>query len=117
MAIGLRNHAQFAESKAFWDMLMVDADGYIWLQIPYADGSLRPRPPREKQRLLSPLGEYLGITEWPAVDRVTWIGDGYLLSIVVEEETGLEVPTVFRIKPVIEGLEYPVSQGAAVPGH
>ncbi len=107
MAAGLRDHARLAENKAFWDGLLIDAEGYLWLQIPYEDGSLGPRPPREKQRLLSPRGEYLGVTEWPAAERVTWIGEGYLLSIVVEEDTGLEVPTVFRIRPAIEGLRYP----------
>ncbi|MFC1559316.1 6-bladed beta-propeller [Gemmatimonadota bacterium] len=107
MARGLRDHAQYVDFKAYWDMIRVDSEGYIWLQLSYEDGSMYPQAPRERQRLLSPQGEYLGISEWPAVDGVTWIGQGVLLAFVVEEDTGLQVPVVFAIKSLYAGMIYP----------
>lgn len=106
-ARGLHDHPEFADPKAYWDWFMLDADGHLWLRIPFENGAAYPQFSRESWRVLSPEGRYLGDTRPPAIERIAWIQDGLMLAIVTEEETGLSVPTVFRITPAVGGLVYP----------
>ncbi len=96
----------FPEDKACWDWLRSDDAGHLWLQV----REERPFNARantvDRYRVVSPEGEYLGITDWPPVTDAL-IQHGFLLAIVTDPETDERVPTVFRIVPAVEGLRYP----------
>ncbi len=102
-----RTDLKFANSKAFWSFVAVDDKGFIWLQtaspaFPFQLNGISPI----HYRVLSPEGEYLGITQRPRATSGQ-IVRGHFLAIVPDLETGEMVPTVYRIRPAIEGLDYP----------
>jgi hypothetical protein len=90
------------EVKGWWTDLEIDTDGYLWLSKATA---LWERNLPTALRVLSPEGEYLGDTIWPA-GRAR-IQDGMLMGSVEDAETGEMVPTVFRIVPNVAGFRYP----------
>jgi hypothetical protein len=95
----------FAEQKAPWGGVEIDDDGYFWLQVPV------PFVGRDMQatlayRVLSPRGEYLGITQRPA-GAFHGISHGRLLILEEDPESGAMVPTVYAIRPAVRGLRYP----------
>jgi hypothetical protein len=96
---------RFAEEKAPWTEVEIDDDGYFWLQIP-APYAGRDRLETLAYRVLSPEGEYLGITDRPngTFHRVC---HGRLLTLEEDPESGAVVPTVYSISPAVGGLRYP----------
>jgi hypothetical protein len=105
---------QFPDEKAFWGHHMVEeGSGYVWLHVPkptfgaYVVGSL-PVTQQEEFRVLAPDGEFLGFTSWP--EEISMFGSsvarGHLLAMVPDPETQETVPTVYRIRPAVAGLEY-----------
>ena len=95
---------QFAEQKAFWGVANIDDDGYFWLDL-----SLPPAimtGDTHNFRVLSPEGEYLGITSRPYGTGAV-VSHGRLLILEEDPESGEVLPTVYRILPAVEGLEYP----------
>lgn len=107
--------AQYPENKAFWWRHHVEEPaGWLWLSVPVPTFAVYTRgAPRIAQqqsfRIVSPEGEYIGVTHWPPeVDSfATNVVRGHLLAMVPDPETEEEVPTVYRITPAVEGLEYP----------
>jgi hypothetical protein len=94
----------FAEEKAFWGMIEIDAEGYFWL-----DRSLSPETLEGDTHtfmVLSPEGEYLGLTSRPYGPSVS-VSGGRLYILVEDPGTGAFIPTVYRIVPAVTGLTYP----------
>jgi len=99
-----RKALKFLEYKAFWDRVIIDDAGYLWLGIPEERDHLSSFS-GQLYRVISPDGEYLGNSRWPTINgNVT---QGLFLGYVIDEETLGAIPTVFRIAPIVEGLIYP----------
>lgn len=97
----------FSDNKAFWTEVTVDDVGYIWLMVPESP-AVRETAEGYLFRVLSPDGEYLGLTRLPPpVFRISWIIRGHLLVVVIDPETDEYVPTVWRLLPQAEGFKYP----------
>ncbi len=94
----------YPEYLGYWNDVVVDDAGYIWLQA-VAEAKLRSRQPGTVMHVVSPEGEYLGVTELPC--RFEGISRVSLLGYVTVEETGERIPSAFRIVPIVEGLHYP----------
>jgi hypothetical protein len=95
---------QFAEKKAFWGMAEIDDNGYFWLDL-----SLAPAigtGTTHDFRVLSPDGEYLGITSRPHGTGAV-VSHGRLLILEENPESGEILPAVYRIVPAVDGLKYP----------
>jgi len=99
-----RDALKIPDKKAFWGRVMFDDKGFIWLQ--------KPEPWVDMQeaggfewRVLNPEGEYLGDTRLPW--RSGMVVSGRFLGYTELEDTGERIPTVFLIRPAVEGLEYP----------
>ncbi len=102
----LRETLVFPETKAYWNWVIVDDLGFIWLRKPWAY-SPRPGNRARSWRVLSPYGEYIGDTTHPESFLVTNISHGYLCIIRLDLETEERIPTAYRIKTRIEGIKYP----------
>jgi hypothetical protein len=94
----------YPEHLGLWNDVVVDDTGYIGLRA-VAEAALRDRLAGTVMQIVSPEGEYLGVTELPC--RFEGVSRGRLLGYVVEEETGERIPSVFRIEPLVRGLRYP----------
>lgn len=96
---------EYPENKAYWQIVSVDEAGYIWIQIPeYYEGS-GTVDDGLVYRVVSPEGEYLGITRYPPGPGI--ISHGHLLSIKTDPETDERKIFVYRINAAVEGLKYP----------
>ena len=104
MAVLRRDKLKFHDYKAFWNRVEVDDEGYLWLGIPEEPSDRAPQDGR-LNRVISPAGEYLGDSRWPC--RSGSVFRGMFLGQVEDEYTGEMVPTVFRIVPIVAGLDYP----------
>jgi len=111
----VQQNLAFGDFVPFWNTVLIDADGYCWLS------KYEPRSRKEEFggtafKVLSPAGEYLGDTRWPFVafesDHVhrASIAGGLLMAIVPIAEGEEPATTIFRITPIMDGLEYPQSQ-------
>jgi len=94
------------DMKAWWAGFVVDDEGYIWLLRPrIQDGRATNRT--RSVRVLSPKGEYLGDSTWPASYMGGNILRGHLLVIRLDPETDEWIPTVYRMIPAVDGFRYP----------
>ena len=97
----------FPDNKSYWTEVTVDDVGYIWLKVPESP-AVRETAGGYLFRVLSPNGEYLGLTRLPPpVFRISWIIRGHLLAVVRDLETGEDIPTVWRLVPQVAGFRYP----------
>ena len=98
----------FPSYKSFWSEVTLGTDGYYWASIP---GYLRnDSVSGEARRVLSPEGEYLGVTSFPevaAISSTARLDYGHLLLMYQAHETGAPVVTVYRIRSTIDGFDYP----------
>jgi len=90
--------------KAYWRDVIVDSNGFIWLQYPSNDVEETMDTGR-RFRILTPEGEYLGDTTVPLSGGQ--VAFGKFMGIRWEVESGLGMPSVFTIRPIVEGLVYP----------
>ena len=98
------DHYPFADEKALWGRIEIDAEGYFWLDL-----SLPPETEEgniHSYMVLSPEGEYLGTTSRP-YDPSASMSGGRLYILEEDRETGEILPTVYRINPAVRGLQYP----------
>lgn len=111
--IEARLDVDYPEHMAWWGIdsvsdLEVDASGHFWIRIPehvtapdLGEGAIC-------YHILSPQGEYLGITRLPTDRRGrTRITRGHLTVVELDEETGSREVVAYRLLPVVEGLVYP----------
>ncbi len=102
-----RKIVQLPDKKSYWIGVSIDTDGYYWLGHPQTQRIDYDSDRSIKSRLLSPEGEYLGDTTWPASETGGNVCHGYLLIVCVDKETDEQIPTVYRIRSLINGLAYP----------
>ncbi len=98
----------FPDEHDLWFGVLVDEAGYFWASEP--PGSFANPFHERKWRLLSPEGEYLGDTNFPAVSGYSSSGypsRGHLIVSWEDEETGAPVAAVFRIRSAVRGFTYP----------
>ena len=94
----------FTETKGCWSSVMVDDAGYIWLQVPESREERQEAGGGYLYRLVSPEGEYLGLTRLPEEGEIR---QGCLLAIDFDPDTDEEIPTVWRLIPQVDGFKYP----------
>ncbi len=99
-----QKHMRIPDSKDFWSGLIVDDSGFIWLQKP-GDAFGIQAEEGVTHRVLSPDGEYLGDSIWPAAEG--WISRGNFLTYREDADTGEQQAVVYRIVPAVRGLRYP----------
>jgi hypothetical protein len=111
---------EYPPAKAFWaeegrNGIQFDESGFIWIRLPKwaTEGEEVPpeggavEGPLRRYLVLSPEGEYLGITTTPARGdcRIT---RGQMVSLERDPETQAPHVVAWRIRPVVPGLgEYP----------
>lgn len=98
-----RRAIRFPENKAFWDEVIMDDKGFIWLRVPESSEETEARGGGSLYRILSPEGEYLGTTRAPDTGTIM---NNRLLGIVRDLETGELIPTVWQILPQIRQIRY-----------
>lgn len=97
-------NTEFADSKPYWGIIDVDDSGFFWL-------SIAPLPSEGEEtisgwrfHILSPEGEYLGITTQPrSAGKVRY---GLLPASDRDPETGQTTIEIYRVLPAVEGLKY-----------
>jgi hypothetical protein len=98
----------FPSSKSFWFSAVLGTDGFFWASVPGYRLSLTASGSR--YRVLSPKGEYLGVTSFPdvpaSVSRAQ-LDHGHLIFMYEDEATGAPIITVFRLHSAIRGFTYP----------
>ncbi len=93
------------DTKAFWEDILLDDSGYIWLKMPEVYDA-ETTTQGLMFRVLSPDGEYLGNTRWPE-----WmpgrVSGNLLFTSRFIMETGERIPTVYKISPIADDLIFP----------
>ena len=102
--VSMANQYPFADQKAFWGMAEIDDDGFFWLDLSIEPESLDGDI--HEFMVVSPEGEYLGNTSRPYRPE-THISNGLMYLLEDDPETGEILPTIYRIKPAVEGFDYP----------
>jgi len=113
--LAMKETVQYADHKGFWWLVEVEEPGgWLWLTepVPHFGIYYIGVPQIEQQqifRIVSREGEYIGETRWPSeLDRfASHVARGHLMAMVADLESGEEIPTVYRITPLIDGLDYP----------
>ncbi len=101
-----RENLQFAEVKSFWTNLQVDESGFAWLEVEESDVDRRTMG-GILHRIISPEGEYLGITRWPSSRANCWVTHGHLAVWEDDEVTGEPLPVLYRITTAAQEFDYP----------
>ena len=94
----------FPERRGIWMRPVVDDQGDIWLRDAVNSTLRLPEDPCMRH-VISPEGEYLGMT--PVPGYFISIRNGRLCGVVTDPDTGEETPTIFQVVPAVEGLVYP----------
>ncbi|GEM_PF-1617456 len=107
MAEASRDAREWRRTRAFWEGLLFDDHGNIWLQV--VEGRLTniENDSRRLFDVISPRGEHLGRTRLPGRYTDLTICHGYVCAIERNSETGEPVPTLYRLIPQAEGFIYP----------
>jgi len=99
-----RRILQIPETKPFWTDIKIDEYGYIWMKLSETESQRRTEG-GPAFRLLSPSGEYLGVTRWPVLDGM--ISRGHLTAIERDPETDEPFATVYQLQIVAKGMRFP----------
>ncbi len=101
-----KQNTELSEYRAFWQSLYIDDAGFIWLKVPEHFIEEKEAGDRLRYMVLDPQGEMLGYTRVPN-GRPFNINHGHFLSTEwVLEETRSRL-RVYRIRSIIEDLQYP----------
>jgi len=92
--------------RAPWTNLHIDEGGYLWLRLPDFEDWV-PGGGAVSYRIVSPEGEYLGITTVPPGSGFRKPAHGRLLVKQSDPETGGVSFRVYRIRPRADGFHYP----------
>jgi hypothetical protein len=95
----------FPEAKAPWAAIHLDDSGFVWLQLPDLRG-FTTGDMSDIYRVVSPAGEYLGLTTVPS-GTFHRVERGRFLLIRTDPETDAQEILVFAIRPRVAGLQYP----------
>jgi hypothetical protein len=99
------DYAEYPEEKAYWTGLSVEETGYIWIFIPTFREQAGNQSDGHVCRILSPEGEYLGLTRVPPGS--VSISRGHLICTTSDPDTGADIITVFKIRSSVNELDYP----------
>jgi hypothetical protein len=93
------------DKKNLWERVLVDDQGFLWFR--YHVNWLLPEEERSlwAHMVFSPEGEYLGSVTWPG--HLCSISRGHYIWRRLDEETDGYRYVVYRLRPAVEGLEYP----------
>jgi hypothetical protein len=94
----------FPDHCGFFGWMTVDDEGWIWLEDIWTETE-NPDKPTSTFHVVGPDGRYWGTAEMPATRFA--LAKGRLMCTVEDQETGAQVPTVFRVVPAMEGVTYP----------
>jgi hypothetical protein len=101
----------FPEYKAFWGetklgSIEIDDSGLIWVRVPAEEPAIDQPDGPIRYRIVSPEGEYLGVTQLPDGSRrgMTRISKGCLIVVERDPETQERTIVVYRIRPAAPGL-------------
>ncbi len=100
---GLRERLVFADKVGFSEDLRADDRGWLWL-MDVMSRYIATEPDAAGWHVVDAEGRYLGRAYFPGTPYA--IRDGLLMCIRYVEETGEQIPTVYRIVPAVEGLRY-----------
>ncbi len=101
-----KQNIKLNEYRAFWRSVYIDDTGFIWLKVPEHFIEETEAGDRPRYMVLDPQGEMLGYTRVPN-GRPFNINNGHFLSTEwVPEETRNSL-RIYRIRSIIEGLQYP----------
>ncbi|MFC1629211.1 6-bladed beta-propeller [Gemmatimonadota bacterium] len=95
-----------AAVKAPWRDIEVDDAGFFWLKLPTTILGPSPMDSVSTYRILSPQGEYLGMSTQP-FGTFPRISHGMLLVGHVNPETDKQTLVAYAIRPIVRGLDYP----------
>lgn len=93
----------FPDRWPYWESATFDTYGYMWLAIAEHDTDRLAAGGGSLYMVLSPEGEYLGISRRPTGG----IYYGRILTRSTDEETGIVNLIVYQIHAAIEGFTYP----------
>ncbi len=103
----MREFLTIPDVKGWWNQMMIDDAGYIWLAVVGDDSTQAEVGSGALSDVLSPEGEYLGRTRLPANFDSCVIVDGCVCALLYDRETTEYLLTVFQIHSAVEGLKYP----------
>lgn len=98
-----------------WTFVSVDDQGFYWLRIPTMVDSWVSGEFQFLYHILSPTGEYIGITRtppviWPglvqSLSMPVTVANSRFLAITHDSQTGEPILQVYRITSAIEGFAY-----------
>jgi len=98
---------EWPEHRPFWQRFELDDMGYIWMGIYETTQEREEAGGETLYRVVSPEGEYLGQVRIPPHTGAKGFSRGYLTIIRVAWETGDYFPTVYRLRPAVQGFTYP----------
>ncbi len=108
----VRDNLAFGDFNPYWNNFFIDDAGYYWLET-FETYQQKQDAGGVAFRVLSADGEYIGDTRWPAqvsgsyMIQYPLVSRGHLVAMVTDPETEDRIPTVFKIIPIAEDLEYP----------
>ncbi|MFC1499781.1 6-bladed beta-propeller [Candidatus Zixiibacteriota bacterium] len=99
-------HLPNAAVKAPWRDIEVDDAGFFWLKYPTTMLGPSSMDSVATYRVLSPQGEYLGVSTTP-FGNLPRISHGMLLVSHMNPETDEQTLVAYAIRPIVRGLDYP----------
>lgn len=99
-----RENIVFAQARPYWSSVSVDDAGFVWLQVLESSEEREEAGGGFLYRVLSPDGEYIGLTRRPATGM---FDRGHLLAFATNPDTDEYVPTVWRLVPQSKEFVYP----------
>ncbi len=96
----------FPEYAALWNGGFIDDAGYIWLFAVHLPG-VEEKPDGRSCHVLDPEGRYLGRTTLPGL--VPIVRYGHMVSTIRDPESGENITTLYRMRPIPGDLDYPGS--------
>ncbi len=99
-------HLPHTVVKAPWRDIEIDDAGYFWLKLPSTLLGPSPIDSVSTYRILSPRGEYLGLSTQP-FGTLPRVSHGRLMVSHLNPETGEQTLMAYAIRPIVRGLNYP----------
>jgi hypothetical protein len=100
-----RDRGRMSEYRPFWRAAQIDDAGFIWLEVPEHPLDEKNAEYHSLWRVVSPEGEYLGLTRRPP--RSSRVMQGHVLTLDADMEAAVYRLRVYRIIPAVDGLRYP----------
>jgi hypothetical protein len=98
----------FPEYIPLWNSARLDDAGFLWLFAVHVPG-VEEKPEGWSCHVLDPEGCWLGRMVLPGTSLS--IRFGHVVSTIRDPESGVEITTLYRLRPEPRGLDYPASGG------